>query len=444
METKDLAAIIKAYRRTALGSDESELSTQRMNTMDHYYGRPYGDEQEGRSQVVSRDLMETIDWVMPAIMDTFLQSGKLAEFKPIHPQDEEQARIETEYVNHVIMQDNMGYILIHDFIHDALLQKNGYIKHWWDESERIHETEYEGLTEIDVVALFQEYKVTNLQSVLEKLNTYITEGEEAVDYTFDLEDGGKLEIVEYEEKTSPLGPIYDLTIKITQKVNRCKLEACPPNEVRVSRLCRGSLQESPFTEHNTRKSRSELLEMGMDKTFVKSLPAMSNENTNYSESTKRNSVTDEDNPYLELTVDESMQEVEYSESYLKVDWDGDGKGELRKIIMAGNRIPDGEEWNEPVESVGLTSCTAMRMPHRHVGFSLDDKLDFLQRIKTVLWRQLMDNVYNTNNQETVINERANIPDFLQSLPGGIKRVTGEGPVQDAVMPYQKAPIAQQV
>ncbi len=81
---------------------------------------------------------------------------------------------------------------------------------------------------------------------------------------------------------------------------------------------------------------------------------------------------------------------------------------------------------------------------RSVGFSLDDKLDFLQRIKTVLWRQLMDNVYNTNNQETVINERANIPDFLQSLPGGIKRVTGEGPVQDAVMPYQKAPIAQQV
>jgi hypothetical protein len=131
-----------------------------------------------------------------------------------------------------------------------------------------------------------------------------------------------------------------------------------------------------------------------------------------------------------------MDEIEYCEAYIKVDWDGDGVAELRKVVSVGNQIPEGEDWNEPVPAVAITGFVAKRVPHRHVGESLYDELADLQEIKTTLTRQLMDNVYLTNNNQWLVNERVNIADFMTSLPGGIKRIEGMEPVQGAVEAIQ--------
>jgi rubrerythrin len=419
LNERDLIAIINAHRRDSLGVDDGDLSSERADALDHYHGRPYGDEQEGRSQVVSKDLSETVDWAMPAIMRVFTQSGNLGEFEPVGPEDEELARQESDYINQVVMKDNSGFMLLHDAIKDALLLKNGYVKHYWDVTEKISEEEYQGLTLDELTVLLSQLEM----------------------------DGAEVEINGQEERQIDMGgmlvPVFDVKLKITRKTGKVCIEAVPCEEVRVSKRCRGSLQTSPFTEHVTRKTRTDLIEMGMDKEFVYSLPAH-NESDNDQEVIARDSVDDE-SEFLGTSInDKSMDEIEFCEAYIKVDWDDDGIAELRKVVTVADKIPPGDYWNEPIDAVPMTGFVPKRVPHRHVGESLDDDLADLQKIKTVLLRQMLDNIYLTNNNQWVVNERVNLKDFMVSLPGGVKRVQGMEPVSGSVEPVITAPVIDKI
>lgn len=423
MPDSDLVAIIKAYRRDSLGVEEGGLSNERALAMDHYHGRPYGNEEEGRSAVVSRDLAETVDWAMPAIMRVFTQSGNIAEFEPVGPEDEDLAQQESDAINKVVMQENDGFLLLHDFVKDALLLKNGYVKHFWDETEKISEEEYSGLTLPELTGMLQQ-----------------------------LEQGGaEVEIKGQEERSiileSPMGPVpvqvFDVRLQIKRKEGKVKIIAVPPEEIRVSKKARGSTQDAAFVEHVTHKTRSDLIEMGMSKAFVDSLPAHASTSTE-SQKLARDSVSDESTDIGQSILDRSMDEIEYCEAYLKVDYDGDGIAELRKVVTCADRLPPGDDWNEQISAVPITGCVPKRVPHRHVGESLDDDLKDLQEIKTTLLRQLLDNIYLTNNNQWLVNERVNLSDFMQSLPGGVKRVRGLEPVGGSVEPIISTPIIGQV
>jgi hypothetical protein len=406
MDDKALIAIIKANRADSLGVDDGDLSNERAKALDRYHGRPLGNEVEGRSQVVSRDLAEAIDSIMPDVMRVFVSSGNIAEFVPVGPEDEEGAQQESDYTNQVIMQDNNGWMVLYDACKDALLLKNGYVKHAWVKDESVKDEDYEGVSLEDLTKI-----ITDLQAA-----------------------GAEIKVKAQEE----INGLFNVKLQITNHTGKCIIEAVPAEEVRVSRRCRGSLQESPFVEHVTRKTRSQLIEMGMPKDFVNKIPPDNSGNPDQV-SNARDSFSEETEGG-QAYADRSMDEVEFSEAYLKVDFDGDGIAELRKVVTCGNLIPPGAEWNEAIPSVPITSFVVKRMPHRHVGESIDDDLADIMEIKTALQRQLLDNVFRTNNNEIVINERANVADFLVSLPGGIKRVEGTDPVQGAMQPLITAPI----
>lgn len=416
---KELISIIQSHRADSLGVEDGELTNERAEALNRYHGRPYGNEMEGRSAIVSRDLSEAVDWAMPAIMRIFTQSGSVAEFDPVSQEDEAQAEIETDYVNQVIMKDNAGWLVLHDAIKDTLLLKNGYVKHWWEVTEKIEEPKYRGLVIEEVQRLMQDLQA----------------------------DGAEVQIKAQEEHQimGANGPmtVFDLDLKITRKLGKVVLEAIPTEEIRVSRKCRGSLQDSPFVEHVTRKTRSDLIELGMSREFVEDLPAYA-DNITSTQRTSRDSVSDETSALGHAFNDRSMDEIEYCEAYIKVDWDGDGVAELRRVVTVGNEIPEGDEWNEPIPEVAITGFVAKRVPHRHVGESLYDDLADLQLIKTTLLRQLLDNVYSTNNNQWLVNERVNLADFMVSLPGGVKRIEGMEPVQSAVQAIQATPIVQQI
>lgn len=408
MTDEELLKIIESHRADSLGVEDGELSNERAIAMDRYHGRPYGNEMEGRSAIVSKDLSEAVDWAMPAIMRIFTQSGTVADFDPVSQEDEKQAEVETGYVNQVIMRDNPGWIILHDAIKDTLLLKNGYVKHWWDTTEKIEEPKYRGLVMQEVQQMMQELE----------------------------QDGAEVKITgqEVRQIMTDQGPIevFDLDMRIKRKEGKVCIEAVPCEEIRVSRKCRGSLQASPFVEHVTRKTRSDLIEMGMDREFVENLPAYTETTQNSSQSFSRDSVSDESGTRLGHGFnDRSMDEIEYCEAYIRVDFDGDGIAELRRVVSVGNKIPDGDEWNQTIPEVAITGFVAKRVPHRHVGESIYDDLGDLQEIKTTLQRQLFDNIYLVNNSQTAINERCNISDFMSSLPGGLKRIEGMEPVGDA-------------
>lgn len=420
ISSRDLVAILKQHRENSLGADSGELGTARASALDHYHGRPYGNEVEGRSQVVSKDLMEAVDWALPAIMRAFLQSGKLGEFMPVGPDDEPLAEQESDYTNQVMMQENPGFMILHDAVKDTLLLKNGYVKHFWEVEEKVSEEDYTGLT------------IERLTKLMQDLQG----------------QGAEVEVKGQDSKVYDVDGVptefFDIKLQIKKKCGRMVWMAVPTEEVRVSKRCRGSLQDSPFTEHAPRGiTRSDLIEMGMPRSFVDGLPAL-NEKQNDSQAQARDSSTDETAAMDGTFQDRSMDEMEFRESYVRVDYDGDGIAELRKIVTVSDRIPPGEQWNEPIPAVPMTGFVMKRVPHRHVGESLDDELNDIQEIKTTLERQMMDNLYLSNNSEKVVNERANLRDFMVTLPGGIKRIKGDGPVGDAWAPIVVPPVLDKI
>lgn len=149
----EVEAILEAEKSDALSAQNaSDLSSQRSQAMDFYLGdmedeMPHSPD---RSGAVSSDVADTIEGMMPALMEIFASGDETVVFEPVGEEDEEAARQETDYINHVFMKKNAGFLVLYSFIKDALLSKNGIVKCWWDEEERVEIEEHKGLTDADL------------------------------------------------------------------------------------------------------------------------------------------------------------------------------------------------------------------------------------------------------------------------------------------------------
>lgn len=430
-----LKAIIQAELDNALGVDGGKLSAERRQSLSQYLGEPYGNEVDGRSQVVDRTIMETVEWVLPALLRIFTAGDDMAEFAPIRPGDEQDAENASEYCNHIVMQDNPGFMLLYQWFKDALIQKVGYIKSYWDIDRTIENESYTGLTEAERDAILGDDDVELVEEVaypeigpimgfvhqMENRAGEQTLGDQPLSPLFPSPVEGLL-------KDAPAGQsvptLYDLKIKRTREEGRVRIEPVAPEEVLVSRRAT-SVASSPFVCHRTHKTLTELLEAGYDHDTVMQLSPFDEMEFN-TERVQRFEPNDEW-PYRSSRTDPPMVEVWVSECYIKVDWDNDGLAELRKITVAGDKaytILD----NEPVDEVPIIAICPIPMPHVLIGMSLADAVSDLQLIKTTLLRQMLDNLYLTNNPRTYVNEEAvtenTYDDLLTSRPGGIIRGKG--------------------
>ena len=125
MDEAETVAVLERQLTAAkdAGPDEDAL---RM-AVDYYYGRPRGDELPGRSRVQSLDVADMIHAVLAQILPSFTQD-RVCLFEPDGPGDDDQARLESDAVNYVLMESNRGYLVLHEALKDALLLKNGILK----------------------------------------------------------------------------------------------------------------------------------------------------------------------------------------------------------------------------------------------------------------------------------------------------------------------------
>ena len=149
----DFRSIIQDEIQNALNYYDTEFSQERIDAMGYYLGEPFGNEVDGRSQVVATEVSDVIEYIMPSLTKIFAQSGQYARFVGRQPEDVQAAEQATELVNFVVNNDNNGFRVVHDFMKDALLFKLGAVKFYWDETERTEEEEYEGLTEDELALL---------------------------------------------------------------------------------------------------------------------------------------------------------------------------------------------------------------------------------------------------------------------------------------------------
>ena len=402
MTKRELSAHLEQEISSALGYKDGKLTEQRSDALDRYYGKRYGNEQEGRSQIVTRDVADVIEWIMPSLMKIFTSGDKVVQFEPQGPEDVEMAKQSTDYVNHVIMRQNPGFHIIYQWFKDALLQKNGIVKHYWDDSSETLREEYKNLTEEEFTALL------------------LDDGVEVLEHTPNgLENSDEL--------TS--GPVtHDVVVSRTYDDGQVRIEAVPPEEFLIDKYAK-SIDSARFVAHRVKRTKSELIQQGYPKSKIENV--FNNDEANYkAERLSRFSHEQDNSP--EGDIDDGIW---VTECYLRVDYDNDGIAELRKVTKVGDELLD----NEAVDSVPFSSLTPIPMPHKFYGLSIYDLISDLQLIKTTLMRNLLDNMYLTNNgRYEVVEGQANLDDLMTSRPGGIVRVRTPGAVNPLGTPQLDA------
>ena len=397
MTNDELRSVVEEYVRDSQTGRNSTISADQERAMDLYLGNPLGNEVEGRSTVVSRDVADTIEWIIPSMLRVFLQDD-IVVFDPVGPEDEDQAALETLYTNHVIMKQNPGFMILLTWFKDALLKKVGYVKYWWEKVEEPTFETYTGLTPEEA------------NYVLQSATQY-----------------GKPEVMEAEEEDG----LISFKLKYLRKKGRVRIENVPVDEVTVSKDCGFNLQEGACIAHERIMTRSELVAMGYDKKTVQDLSSYENQSIT--------NVDRLDGRFVENSADPAMQNIRLLEAYVKVDYDKDGIAERRRVLIAGNKVLENEEY----DCVPFAYLTPIPLPHQHVGLGYVDLVEDLQLIKTALIRSLLDNAYLTNNNRWAVNENnVYMEDFLTSRPGGVVRTMGS-PGQD-IIPIQSESIINKV
>ncbi len=403
MTNDELASKLSNEIESATGNFNTELSEQREQSMKYYLGEPFGNEIEGRSEIVTTDVRDTIEYIMPSLMRIFTTHNNVAEFEPEGPEDVEMAQQATDYVNYVFNRQNNGFKVLYDVFKDALISKTGIVKHYWEEKTEVSTENYTNLTEIEY------------QSILANDDMEVIEHTETVVQKAVTDDFGNL--------ISPKVVEHDVKVKKTKDNGQVRVVSVPPEEFLVSRRST-SIEDASFVCHRVKKTVSDLILEGYDPAVVEELPTYTINNAEYDEERIARFSFDDDS----VPADEGegpSRKVWLEECYIHLDYDGDGIAELRKITKGGNIILD----NEEIDSVPFSTICPLPIPHKFHGMSIADTVQDIQLIKSTIMRNLLDNMYLTNNARyAVLAGQVELDDLLSSKPGGIVRMRAPGAV----------------
>jgi len=425
---EQLRAIINSEINNSIGFMGSNLKKKKKKSMEYYMGEKLGTEIDGRSQVVSTDVADTIETILPNLLRIFTASDQVVKCEPVKSEDVPLAEQATNYINYIFNKDNNGFSVLYTWFKDALLEKNGIVKVYWDDTSSVEQETYENLND-------QEY-----QLLLDDENVEIVEEESFVDEK--MKAAMDLLLVEATAQgklvaDEPTPMLHNCVIKRTSKGGKVKIENVPPEEFLIQRTAK-SIETANFVAHRVAKTRSELIEMGFDREVVENLPTTNNIILNNERLTR---YSDIDQSPFDNAPDNSTAEIEIYECYVRCDMDGDGIAELRKVIVAGESGYEILE-NMPCDNIPFCSLTPIPMPHRFYGRSVAELVEDVQLVKSTVMRQLLDNMYLTNNNRVAIMDgMVNLDDLLTSRPGGVVRT--KQPPSQVMLPMQSQTISQQ-
>lgn len=382
----------------------SQVAEERRLALKMYFGHPMGNEVEGRSQVVMKEVADTIHWIMPSLMRKF-KGRDVFEFEPTNPSEEAAAKQATEFINHVFWEELGGYDLLYDWFFTTLLEKNGFVGVEWEERIEPKRETYHGLTENELNML--------------------------------LSDGRGLEVVEFDERDAILmgqrTVVFDVTVVQTERIGKIRAKAIPPEEFLIARRTIKLDDEATFVGERRKVTAGDLIAMGFDPKEVEQWPT--EESPEYSQG--RTIRLSEEETFPIRTADRpdaASRELWINNCYMRIDEDGDGYAELRHLMAIGDTamvlIHD-----DYADFPPYASLTASPVAHKFFGQSIVDLIGDLQTIRTTLMRQILDNLYLQNNGRMLaVRDEVELDDLLTSRPGGIVRVDNPEAVQPLITP----------
>ena len=410
----ELLATIEAEEQVAINWASGPLAEERAEALRRYNTEPYGNEVDGRSQVVSSDVRDAVEGVMPSLARVFLSGDEVGRFEPISEEDK-GAEIESECVNWYIHTKNDGFATIYQALKDGLLFGNSYVKAWWQTDSAVLVERYSGYSDEEFALLQQDGDVE------------ITEHQEYPDpaagqMLAQLQANGGMML----EQLPPLPMLHDVTVERVKPDEYVAIGACPPDEVLVSSSHRDtSLLNADFVQCRRDLMIGELRELGYE---VDDDIGDDFDDDDSPEAEARNRYDAWDQGNDDNPNDRSRRRVTLRETWIRLG-DNSGKQTLWRICVVGKTILHKEE----ADCIPLASFSPILYPHSHVGVSYTKLVEDIAALNTTITRQFLDNLYLQNNSRSAVDvNRVNIDDLLVSRPGGIVRVEGEP--GSAVMP----------
>lgn len=380
----ELSALLEKELRQSLGAPGTEISRIRLRNLQYYKAEATGElsapDIPDRSSIVSSDVADTVNWMLPALLRPFVQSQDAMECEPSRPEFSEQAKIASEYLKLLFWKRNRGFNVLHQWFMDGLIQKVGFAKVFWEEYEEDAEEHYKGLLPEQVEELLKD---SDVEPVDKEASTIMVEGQ-------------------------PI-EVFDITVKRVQKKGRCRVLGCPPEEMRVHPRSRYG-EPLTFIAQQFYRTKAELEADGYDLDNV-----AANDGWHMEQIERASTQT----PWFFDQSDGELQRYLCSECYIKLDQDDDGIPEWRKVFMIGSTVKD----DEKVDDHPFVFFCPNPMPHVFFGECPADQALQPQRLRTSLMRAVADNVYLSVNQRTgIVEGQVNLDDLLNNRPGGVVRM----------------------
>ena len=253
MGEDELKALVGNEMRQALGYNSSKLTEARLKAQYYYLGQAVGDlsppEIDGRSSVVSTDVRDTIEAMLPQLMVTFCGGDTVAEFEPQRPEDEAGAKVATEYINYLFFKKNNGHNISYTWMKDALLQKNGIVKVWFDTRHEEKREEYKALSDVELAQIMEddeievteqssypdEFDIQQRQDAIKQLTGQL---QQAQGNPQAMQAAQQLQAQIQQITDAPPVMLYDITAKRVNKGGKVSIENVPPEEFLISRAAK--------------------------------------------------------------------------------------------------------------------------------------------------------------------------------------------------------------
>jgi hypothetical protein len=419
-----LVNAIDVEEYNSYGSDgDSTLSDERAQSISMYLGKNIFPAPDGRSQVVDRAIYETIQGIKPSLNRIFASGDDVVEIQPIGQEDEEGAKQESQYLNHILLQKNDWFSIFDTAQTDALLTKAGYLYAYAQKRRQVETEKYENQTQESLALIMQdEPEIISLEEFADpdyKPQPIVdpATGQPAIDQ------------MTGQPVMQPPTMLYNVEIRRTKVDTVYCVEALPPERCKISQSTK-TVQVSkgcPYFEYYDYPTISELREEGYD------VPDdIAADDKEVVEETARNQFGERqwDEPNA---VDPSMRRVKCRWIWIRYDHDEDGIAELQYVVRVGQQVLHREELNR----IPVAVLCPDPLPHRHVGLCPGDTVADIQQISTVILRQGLDNLQLSQNPRTFVTQgMINLDDLRVSRPGGVVRGKQGAVFGQHIMPFE--------
>jgi hypothetical protein len=419
MDDAELQAIITQDLTDAISYVDSDLSPTRARGTEYYRGDLFGNEVEGNSKVVAMEVRDTVSAMLPSLMKVFFSSENVVEFVPRGPEDVKSAQQATDYVNYIFQNDNSGFLTTYAIFKDALVRKCGIAKFYWTDDEKVQIDDYTGLDE------------QTLQMVMQEPDAQVKIVVSYPDPDIDEMQMTTIDPMTGQPVTMPAPMLHDVQVKRVTKDGRITVMAVPPEELLLDRRAR-SFDDATIIAHRQMATVADLLAMGYDQDEIDENISSSDLDSNDEYLARQPLST----TFGENAANPMMQRVLYIEAYSRVDYDGDGLPELRKVCCMGSGYKVVR--NLPASYIPFADFPCDPEPHTSPleAMSIFDITHDLQEIKSEILRNTLDSLAQSIHPRTAIVEgQVNIDDVLNNETGAIIRMRAPGMVQAMSTPF---------